>query len=202
MPREKTNQQNVHPPVLLIDTNVWIDLYLPDQPNAPASKELIAWAKAHDVALAFPSSAVLDVYQSTCRWFKKWTRASYGELTEAAAVAIKRMAWDNVAEMQEIATPVPVDASDLRLAAHYRDVHNDLEDDLVSAAAVRAKANYLVTNDKALIAHAPVQALTPKAMLLALKTGNAHGTPWSRMADTNWLYEWLSKEELGLISVK
>ena len=44
-----------------------------------------------------------------------------------------------------------------------------IEDNLVVAAAQRADATYLVTNDEALIKHAPVAALAPADALALLK---------------------------------
>ena len=57
--------------------------------------------------------------------------------------------------MRKQATAVGADESDLWTACNLRSVHNDLEDNLVVAAAQRADATYLVTNDEALIKHAP-----------------------------------------------
>lgn len=189
-----------NPPILLLDTNVWLDLYLPHQRGARHAQELVSWAVGHDVGLAFPSSAILDVYRKVGSQLKAMVREGRGELFEADAAAIRRMAWDNVNEMQRIAAPVPVEVHDLALAARYRDVHNDLEDDLVIAAVLRAKARYLVTNDPQLIQRSPVTALTPHAMLLALRTGDAQGTKTEEPPHTNWLYSWLSKEELGVLN--
>ena len=188
-----------NPPILLLDTNVWLDLYLPHQSGAEPSRELIRWSVSHDIGLAFPSSAILDVYRRVGMLLKTWVREERGTLTEADVVAIKRMAWDNVNEMQRIAVPIPVEVHDLALAAKYRDVHNDLEDDLVIPSALRGKANYLVTNDRALIKRSPVTALTPQGMLLALTTGDAQGTSYAARGENDWLYAWLSKEELGAL---
>lgn len=186
-------------PKLLLDTNIWLDLYLPGRQGVEPSRELVSWAESHDIGLAFPASAILDVYRRVGAQLKAWVRAERGTLAEVEAAAIKRIAWDDVNEMQRLATPVPVEVHDLALAAKYRDVHNDLEDDLVIAAALRAKANYLVTNDRALIRRSPVTALTPQAMLLALKTGDAQGTSLTLAGENDRLYAWLSREELGML---
>ena len=45
-------------------------------------------------------------------------------------------------------------------ARKYQRIHEDFEDCLVLAAAQRAKADLLVTNDEALLRHAPVVALS------------------------------------------
>lgn len=123
---------------------------------------------------------------------KAWVRRSR-ELTEADAIAIKHLAWDAVASMREQATAIPVADSDVYLACRFRDVHGDLEDDLVLAACQRAKANYLVTRDESLLRHAPIEACTPAEMLELLQTGRAKGTTVSRevAGPSDWFYHWL-----------
>lgn len=62
--------------------------------------------------------------------------------------------------MDEIATAVGADSSDVWLVRKYQRIHADFEDCMVLAAAQRAKADYLVTSDEALLRHAPVAALS------------------------------------------
>lgn len=179
------------PPIVLVDTNVWLDLYLPHRPGRSAALDLLREACNRDVSIAFASQSALDVYQQVQADNKRWARES-GRLTAAAAVAIKRFAWDCVHEMREVGTPIPVDASDLYLADKFRDVLDDLEDDLVMAACRRAKANYLVTNNLKLLAHAPVDARTPQHMVELLRMGMAQGTGTSgSTTDDAWLYRWM-----------
>lgn len=68
------------------------------------------------------------------------------------------------------ATAVPLDSSDLVESRRLHQVHRDLEDNLVIAAALRAKADYLVTNDRKIIKHALVPSLSPADMLHLLQT--------------------------------
>ena len=185
-----------NPPILLLDTNVWLDLFLPHRPNRQKVMELLDEAEARGVPLSYPTKALLDVYQKVRSGNKRWIRASR-ELTEADALAIKRMAWDYVDLMRRKATAIPVDSNDVALACTFRDSHDDLEDDLVLAACQRAHANYLVTTDSALLSHASIDALTPAQMLALLRSGKAKGTPAVResASTTDWLYRWLAKYE-------
>ena len=61
--------------------------------------------------------------------------------------------------MSELAIAVPCDYTDVWMAQKQRRLHGDFEDDLVIAAAMRVKADLLVTADKALLLHAPVAAV-------------------------------------------
>ena len=74
-----------------------------------------------------------------------------------------------VRALWEFAALVPADQSDFVAGRYFHQVHPDLEDDFILAATSRAEADYLVTNDKRLLSHAPVAALTPTDMLTLLK---------------------------------
>lgn len=181
-----------NPPILLLDTNVWLDLFLPHRPNRDTVLDLIDEARARDISLAYPSQALLDVYQKVRSDNKRWIRQTR-ELTELDALAIKRMAWDYIDMMREFATAIPVDTHDVALACHYRDSHDDLEDDLVLAACQRARATYLVSSDEALAAHAPIACKTPQEMLELLRSGRLRQTE-ADCADEpqEWFYRWLA----------
>ncbi len=181
-------------PCILLDTNVWLDMYIPNRKGGPNANRLVELAQEQCAKLVFASHACLDVFQKVSFEQKSWVRRST-QLTQEWATAIKRYAWDCVADMQEVATAIPVDSNDLYLACKYRERHDDLEDDLVLAACQRAKANYLVTNDKKLLSHAPMEALSPEEMVRLMEAGLAKGTtPASTPRDaTYWMYQWLAK---------
>lgn len=185
-----------NPPIILLDTNVWLDIYLPHRPGREAALELLRVACNQEAVLAFASQSIIDVYQQVMADNKQWARAS-GLLTEELAVAIKRLAWDCVHEMRQIATAIPVDAGDLYLADKFRDIHDDLEDDLVMAACQRSKANYLVTNDRKLLGRAPIDSRTPEQMVDLLRRGLAIGpqTQGDAGDDSYWLLRWLGNDK-------
>ena len=62
--------------------------------------------------------------------------------------------------MDEIATAVACDQADVWMARKQRCLHEDYEDNLVVAAAQRANADCLVTNDQNLLKHSPAAALS------------------------------------------
>lgn len=159
------------PSTLLLDTNVWLDLFLPNRPEGEAARRLLEEADARNINLVFAAQASLDVYQRLIINNERWVRAS-ATLSDEWATAIKRWAWDAVTSMQEVATAVPVDASDIWLACKYRDYHDDYEDDLVLAACQRSHADFLVTNDRKLLKHADICAKTPRQMLELLKVSD------------------------------
>lgn len=112
-------------PTLLLDTNVWLDIYLPRRPQGNVALALVREAISRDASLAFPSQSILDVYQRVLVENKRWIREA-GELTEAHSLAVRRMARDCVNDMREMAVAIPVGASDLYLACAFRDAHDDL----------------------------------------------------------------------------
>lgn len=182
-------------PILLIDTCVWLDLYLLDRPGRTDAQALIRYALDHDVPLAYAAHSALDVYAKAGICAKRFFREG-GALTDEQARAAKSFAWDCATQMREVATPVPADASDFYYAEKFRPLHGDLEDDLILAGCSRAKASYLVTTDKQLLRHADISAKTPSEMLALLKAGLARPVVAEEPAHDSSFYlrKWLAGE--------
>lgn len=159
---------SVIPKAVLIDTNVWIDNYLGARCAQHSSRQLIDVCHNLGINLLFAAVSLKDVYYTLGAFLKAKRRESGNPVDEAASFAIEEAAWKCSLNMQEIATLVPVDTSDLWLARRFHDLHGDLEDDLILAAAQRSRADYLVTSDKKLLRRSPVAALAPEDMLVLL----------------------------------
>lgn len=164
-----TENSPVESLIVLLDTNVWLDRYLPSRPRYSLVKELLDLCVNEGATILYPLRALQDVFYQVTRDSKAWVRESYGALSEPYAHAINGLAWDCINSMMEAGAPVGADGSDVWIAQHLRNVHTDFEDNMVLAAAMRAKADYLVTSDQQLIQKATVAALTPQDMLEVLR---------------------------------
>lgn len=149
------------PSRLLLDSNVWIDLFASDRPGRESAQALISWAVDHEVDLLYAATSIKDVYCLLEEREKRRMRAAGKEITPASAAAVNEYAWGCIRAMEELATVVPVDQSDIWIATKYRSIHGDFEDDLLLAAVERSKADFLVTSDEALLRHAPVATIAP-----------------------------------------
>lgn len=156
---------------LLIDTNVWLDCFLPNRPEHVEATSLMLFAYEHGYPLLYPAAIAKDVFYLAANNFKRDMRNESGTLGGHDAATAIELAWGCVNAMRDRATAVGTDESDLWKACALHSIHNDLEDNLIVAAAQRANASYLVTNDEGLIKHAPVAALTPKDALALLQAG-------------------------------
>ena len=152
---------------ILLDTNVWLDNYLPEREGHRIIGDLLVACVEGGHEVLYASVSAKDVFYLIARAYKLYARAG-GDLREGAAGAANEMAWACIDNMNEIATPVGMDGSDLWIAAKHKRLHADFEDNLVLAAAIRAKADYLVTSDEQLLRKAPVAALHPRDMLRLL----------------------------------
>jgi len=153
---------------ILVDTNVWVDNYVPDRPRHQTVGDLLSAAIVQGHDLLFSALSAKDVFYLVSHAYKETARLG-GSLMESQAGAINEVAWACVENMGRLATAVGVDVSDLWLAQKNKPVHSDFEDDLILAASVRAKVDYLVTSDKQLAGKAPVTALSPEEMVGVLK---------------------------------
>lgn len=148
------------PSRVLLDTNVWLDVFDGARLHSREASELIDVCVSKGIDLLYAVGAAKDVYYLVGASLKRQARTASGVLSEGQAHAISVYAAACVTNMDEIATAVGADSSDVWLARKYQRIHADFEDCMVLAAAQRAKADYLVTGDEALLRHAPVAALS------------------------------------------
>jgi len=151
---------------ILLDTNVWLDAFLPERVARSAAHELISLAPRLNVDLLYPVHIVPDVFYLSFIDIKRLLKGRGPD--ELVAQAARSTAWEYVNAMRSLATAVGADGSDVWLASEWEHVHDDIEDNLVLAAAKRAKADYLVTSDRKLLAHAAlagIAAVSPEDML-------------------------------------
>ena len=148
------------PSRVLLDTNVWLDAFDGARLRSHAANELIDVCVRRRIDLLYAVGTAKDVYYLVGASLKRQVRTAGEALPEGQARAIAAYATACVTNMDEIATAVGADSSDVWLARKYQRIHADFEDCMVLAAARRAKADYLVTSDEALLRHAPVAALS------------------------------------------
>ena len=161
---------------ILVDTNIWLDFYLPVRLRHAQAYSLLRLAVSNDVQLLYAAPTIRDVHYLLSASLKKAHREEHGTLDESTSAAINEAAWKCAENMAEIAIAVAADQSDIWLAMKYRLLHNDFDDDLVIAASLRSNASLLVTNDEKFLTHSPVPTLNAEdalALLQAQLTENA-----------------------------
>ena len=162
-------------PIILIDTNVWLDNCLCDRPGSKASREFLDLARANGAQLTYAVHCLADFFFLVQNHLKREVRKN-GPLTDANALAINKIAWSCVDNLRETATAIAADESDAWRACKYRSLSNDLEDNFVLAAAERANVDFIVTNDQQLLRKATVKAYTPEDATLVLQVTKPEGS--------------------------
>ena len=155
---------------VLCDTGVWLDFFLGNRARHEVAQQFVDACEREGVALLVSPASLNDFFHLCQLELKQATRLATGDFTPQFASAIDEVAWADLENLSEIATVVTADASDVWLARQHRPVHGDFEDDLVVAAAQRAKADFLVTNDEQLLRHAPVAALSVEDALKVIES--------------------------------
>lgn len=155
---------------MVIDTNVWLDYFLGFRAGHRDAVELLNIANELEIAPLCAATTTKDLFYLISADFKRAYRCSHGgALTPEGAAAASEVAWACLKNLEEIATVVGCDQSDVWLARVQRSLHEDYEDNLVIAAVQRADADWLVTNDETLVRHSPVAALTCQDALAYLR---------------------------------
>lgn len=155
-------------PVVLVNTDVWLDNYLGQRPHSVESRQFIDVARACGVQLTYAIHSLQDFYYLVQSELKRSARNGH-DATEAQALAARETAWACVESLRSLATAIAADESDAWRACKYRSLTNDLEDNFVLAAAERVPVDFIVTNDKKLLLKSTVNAYTPADATLVLK---------------------------------
>ena len=146
--------------LIIFDTNIWLDYYLGFRAGNAAATRLLTLANNSSCELLYAVTSSKDLFYLIAADFKRAARQNNdGALSEGDSAAASEVAWACLSHMGEIATAVACDESDVWAARKQRPLHADYEDNLVVAAAMRVKADLLVTNDELLLRHSPVATL-------------------------------------------
>lgn len=156
------------PRAILIDTNVWLDVFDSNRARSAEANKLIDVCMSEDIDMLYAATSSKDLYYLISASLKRQARAAGEDVTPEHARAISAYASSCVDAMCDIATTVGMDVSDIRIARAYQKLHADYEDTLVYAAAQRSKADLLVSSDKDMVRHAPVPALILEDVLTLL----------------------------------
>lgn len=146
----------------LVDTNVWLDYFLPFRPQHSKSFRFLDTAISRKAQLFHAATSAKDVHYFMYAFLKRSAREQGRTLDADFLESAQEVAWGCLAQMQEVSTLVGMDASDFWMAEKLRSFNSDIEDNLIMAAAQRARVSYLVTNDKGLLKKATVATLTPQ----------------------------------------
>lgn len=155
---------------IVIDTNVWLDYYLGFREGNRDACELLTVANRAGVNLLCAVTTTKDLFYLIAADFKRdWRRRHDGQLDENGIATARETAWACLKHLECVATAVGCDQSDIWLARAQRVLHDNFEDNLVIAAAQRAHADCLVTNDQELLRRSPVAALSCRDAIAYLR---------------------------------
>ena len=167
--------------LLLVDTSVWLDLFIPSNSGHKAAWDFVRAAAEYeddsyrDIKLLYPARVMGDVFYKVRLEAKRWIADASMGTSNQLACACRDHAWDCVKDMHALGTAVGVDESDVSIAIGLRSLHEDLEDDFVLAAIERSDADYLVTSDTKLARKARIPALSSDEMASMLRGGDTLG---------------------------
>ena len=126
---------------------MWLDYFIPSRRGRSVAIEFLRDACTAQVDLLYAATSSKDLFYLISSEHKAWYRREHGSLSQYAATVATSLAWDCLSVLSQLATPVPCDLSDIWMASRQRELHSDYEDDLIIAAAIRAQADLLVTNE-------------------------------------------------------
>ena len=114
-----------NPKRILVDTNVWLDYFIPSRRGRSAAIEFLRDACTAQVDLLYAATSSKDLFYLISSEHKAWYRREHGSLSQDAASAATSLAWDCLDVLSQLATPVPCDLSDIWMASKQRKLHSD-----------------------------------------------------------------------------
>ena len=149
---------------VLLDTNVWLDYYLPDRIGNREAYQLIDSLINSNAQIAYSPLSTKDVYYLIMKALKSAVRQSGNELDDPQSLSIREYAWGCIDNMTQNAVSLPIDERVVWMARKSKGIVPDYEDGLVVGAGELADVDYLVTSDKRLLSNPQIKALSVEAM--------------------------------------
>ncbi len=143
----------------VVDTNVWVDFFLRVSPHYEKICSFFELVSKRGGTLAYAPTTLKDVFFIIPRRLR---REAHGD---EQAVSFTPAAWACMRMMTEIAVAAPQSLAECELAWMLRNAHDDLEDNLVIAAAETCNADYVVTYDKQMLERFAPACITPERAL-------------------------------------
>lgn len=138
---------------LLLDTNVLIDYLGRKEPFFKPAQKIVIAGLYRDAKLWTPTQSVVDAF---------YVLNHYVDSLSLQQTILKAV---------ELIKPVSLTATDLEKAARLK--WTDLEDCLISIAANKVDADYLITRNKDGFKRSPIPAISPSEWLTIIE--NEHG---------------------------
>ncbi len=170
---------------VLVDTNVWLDYFMGEGPELEAIKELVRLAHEGCLTLLYAPTTAKDLFYLIPRRLRRlvpedntsYAPAAWGCIEKLMEIAVvpedntsyAPAAWGCIEKLMEIAVAAPLSFPECELARMLRKAFDDFEDNLVLAAAETAKADYVVTQDRAFLSAMPEVCITPSRALELLR---------------------------------
>lgn len=154
---------------VFLDTNVWIDYFEGARSRNRITVELLERCLSDGYKLASASTSIPDLHYILQQDGKREVAQVGGVVTEQDAIVSREYADACIDALTRIAFVIPVGYNDIRMASKLMTLHADFEDNVVVAAAGRLDPVLFVTNDKDLIKHAPLPAMSTVDALSYLK---------------------------------
>ncbi|KAB7790698.1 PIN domain [Bifidobacterium leontopitheci] len=169
------------PTSVFLDTNVLLDHLMQRDGESGAATALLKTCVRHDIPLRCAATTLKDIaYVAEATLRRELAAKGRAEQADASSrdgaerspleretirCLIRRMPWHCVEQTRALCDIVAIDQETCDQAFSLRNRHDDFEDDLIVAAALRSGSDYLATSDKRLIDHFPELCATPRRLV-------------------------------------
>lgn len=161
---------------VLLDTNVLLDYCgatAREDQIQDATQLISLLCEKGDGFIATPT-ILKDVHYLSQVSLKRRIKAEKGTLSPEDTQFVSKCSYALLDTLRELCVVVSESVVDCEIARSLCKQHNDYEDNLIAAVALRCGVDFIVTRDEKFMKHCPVACLTPKDMLAYLESGALH----------------------------
>ena len=158
---------------VMCDTNFLLDFFNvgSSDRDCDAAKDVVSLCIMNAVDLMITPSTLKDFRYIFASRRKRAAQIANGEISKRDAAAVKAIVEAATNTVFELFTVAATGQVDCDMARVLMKTHDDFEDNIIAAVALRTDANCIITRNKAFAKHCPVTCRDPEAMMLMLNAG-------------------------------
>ena len=159
--------------IIIVDVNVLVEeaQSLIISSKIEESRKLINLLSESNIQIGLTPTMLKDLRYLVCARTKKLIRDEKGKLEAVDAIFAQQVALSKLDWYLENATIISVGLVDCRMARTLMKVHNDYEDNLITAAAIRTEATGIITRDEKFAKTCQVKCFSPAQAIKSIEAG-------------------------------
>ena len=162
--------------IIIVDVNVLVDEARARHasPEVDEARKLLDLMRENNIQVCITPTMVKDLRYLIAVRTKQFLREKKGQLEPADIYFANKLALDKIDWYLDNAAIISEGLVDCHMARSLLRVHNNFEDNLITAVAIRTDAMGIVTRDEKFAKNCQVKCFTPTQAIQSIEAGLWH----------------------------